>query len=282
MIEVEKHYEKRSKGNFLSRIRNKILELHRQSLEIEDFNKNYTELKEGFIKEYPDEAETIAAIFDIKSVLEAQRELEIAREQKKRIEREKLKELMRNLTEWHFLVTHLFTCIQDKSVAASFWTELSQISKIFSDKSLRGIRKGIIGQVGVYKTLKKFGLQPKIAHPDEDAFEKMDLSVSSPLAETAIQTKYTEKIQQPLVIKDDIDYPSVFLEKLDSQTYLSHYDIEQMMRLRESCRKKSARIGKKIEALYLAIPEGSFDPDTGEPTEKFLKQIEPEIKKYLK
>lgn len=282
MREAEKKYLSESEGKFLGRIKAKILEFYFNNKGAADFDEKYHNLKQEFIRNYPEEAEVIEAIFDIKYVDEIEKELILSKEQKKKIEPEKLKEMMRDLTRWQFLVTHLLSQNQDKSFAISFWSEIGTIHKLFSDRPLRGRKKGIIGQVGVYKTLKKFGLQPQIAHPDEDAFEKMDLSISLPTAEAAIQTKYTERVKQPLVIKDDVDYPSVFLEKIDKETYISHYDIEQMMRLCESCRKKSARTGKKIEALYLAIPEGSFDPDSGEPTEEFLKQIEPEIKKYLK
>lgn len=281
MRETEKYTEKESEGKFWSQIRARILGLKESCSEPKIFDGKYAELKEEFIKINPGEAEIIEAFFEIKSLAEAQKEIQSFKDKGKKIEREKLKELMRDLTEWQFLMTHLLTQFKDKSSAAIFWSELGSLYKFFSGESLRGHKKGVIGQIGVYKTLEKFGLRPKIAHPDEDAFEKMDLSVSLPTAETAIQTKYTERIKQPLVIKDDIDYPSVLLEKLDKETYISHYDIEQMMRLRESCRKKSARTGKKIEALYLAIPEGSFDPDTGEPSEEFLKQIEPEIRQYL-
>lgn len=282
MRETEKNYVRESEGKFLGRIKVQILEFYRQNKEAADFDVKYNNLKQEFIKNYPEQAEIIEAIFDIKDIAEIEKDLTTSKEQKKKIEREKLKDMMRDLTGWHFLVTHLLSQNQDKSFAISFWSELGEIHKLFSDRPLRGVRKGIIGQVGVYKTLEKFGLKPKITHPDEDAFEKMDLLISSPAVETAIQTKYTKRVKQPLVIKDNIDYPSVLLDKLDSQTYISHYDIEQMMRLRESCRKKSIRIGKKVEALYFAIPEGSFDPDTGEPSEEFLKQIEPEIKKYFK
>ncbi|MGC9048793.1 MAG: hypothetical protein ACP5IX_01045 [Patescibacteria group bacterium] len=282
MREAERKYTPESEGKFLGYIKTKILELHRQGLESVELGKKYDELKQEFIKENPDSVEVIEAIFGIKDVARIEQELSVAKNKKLRIEREKLKEMMRNLTQWHFLLTNLLIQIKDKSFASSFWSELGAIYKSFSDRPIKGIRKGIVGQVGVYKTLEKFGLQPRIAHPDEDAFEKMDLWVSLPTAEVAIQTKYTQKIEQPLIVKDDIDYPSVLIESLDKETYVSHYDIEQMIRLRESCRKKAKQTGKKIQSLYLSIPEGSFDPDTGEPTEEFLKQIEPEIGKYLK
>jgi hypothetical protein len=282
MRETERKYLPESEGKFLGQLKSQILELYRQYKDAADFNEKYQNLKQEFIKNYPEYAEVIEAIFDVKDVAEIETQLVLNKEKKIKIEREKLKEMMRDLTQWHFLVTHLLIDNQDKSFAISFWSELGVIYKSFSNKPLKGIRKGIIGQVGVYKVFKKLGFNPKIAHPDEDAFEKMDLLVSLPTAETAVQTKYTERVKQPLIIKDNIDYPSVLLERLEQETYISHYDIEQMIRLRESCRRKTNRTGKKVEALYLAIPEGSFDPDTGEPTEEFLKQIEPEIRKYLK
>lgn len=281
MQEIERKYIPETEGKFLGWIKTKILELHREGLESNEFDKAYNELKQKFIKENPESAEIIEIMFGIKEVANIEQELRIAKSRKIRIEKEKLKEMMRDLTQWNFLVTHFFSRTKDKLFANSFWAELGAIYKLFSDRPLRGIRKGIIGQVGVYKTLEKLGLRPKIAHPNEDAFEKMDLLVSLPTTEVAIQTRYTRKIKQPLIIKDDIDYPSVLLESLDKETYISHYDIEQMTRLSESCRKKSKQTGKKIQSFYLVIPEGSFDSNTGEPSEEFLRQIEPEIKKYL-
>lgn len=283
-IETKFKKEKKEQGKFLGTIKKEIIELKEETSPYE-FDKKYKELRERFIKENPEEAITIETLFGLKDLAEADTELNVLRQKKEKIEPEKLKQLMRDLTEWQFTTTFLIIHAgHDRKFADTFWSECSNLYKLFSGRKIRGRKKGIVGQVGVYRLMEYLGLKPKLSHPDEDAFEKADLWVSYPKSGEvmSVQTKYTARTPKPILMStDEISYPSILRYEEKKDIYISQKDMHEMLHLKEKCQSKAERSGKNVVALYLACPEGSFDGLTGEPTPEFLAKIEPEIKKYF-
>ena len=285
IFRAETSPKKEPDERYLSRIKKEIIKIKRQYKDPIEFNKKYIELKDHLIKEHPEEALTIEVLFGLKDYAEAQTELISWRIKKEKIDPENIKRTMRALTEWQFAATYLLIQVgQNKKFSGPFWTEGGILNNLFTKQKFRGTKKGIIGQVGVYRLLEHFGLKPKLAHPDEDAFEKTDLLVSYPESNRlmAIQTKYTTRTEKPILMSsDEISYPSIAHYGKKKNIHISNKDIYEMMRLKESCQDRSKRDGKNTLGLYLSCPIGSFDSLSGEPTKEFLTQIEPEIKKYF-
>ncbi len=284
-FDIEPVSEKKTEGKFLGQLKKEIFILKEKYQNPSEFDKKYAELRENLIKERPEQVVTIEALFTLKDLVEAEAELNASRRKKERIKPEKFKQLMRDLTEWQFTTTHLLIHAgHNRKFVQNFWSECGQLYKLFCGGEIRGRRKGIIGQVGVYRLMEYLRLKPKLSHPDEDAFEKTDLWVSYPQSDEAIsvQTKYTVRTKKPILMStDEISYPSILHYEKKKNIYISHQDMREMMCLREKCQSKAKRDGKNVIGLYLVCPEGSFDSLTGEPTKEFLTQIKPEIKKYF-
>jgi len=271
---------------FLGKIKEQIVELKKSS-SATDFREKYGQLRNRLIKESPDYSLTITALFEIGEMAQAEKRLfALNQEGRKRIRiegrSEKIRRLVRSLTESQFTLTHLLIQLEKHpEFVQSFWSEAGEIYRLFSEKSFKGCKKGIIGQAGVYHLMDYFGLKPKISHPDEDAFDKTDLWLSYPGSKEALalQTKYTQRTDRPIFLStDEIDYPGTFIRNYakEKDIHISHKDIDEMMHLKQTFKHKPT-IG-----FYFACPDGSFDGLTGKPKEKFLREVQPEIEKHFK
>lgn len=280
---IEKIIEK-EKIDFFNKIKKEILTLKEYSFDKNEFDKKYDELRKKFLKEYPSEDLTVEIIFGVRDLARAEKELAATRDVsgEKRIPKERLEELLKDLTEWQFMTTNLIIHSRNLDFIKDFWQTYGEIHKTFSDQR-ETYKKGIIGQAGIYKTLEKLNFKPKLSHPREDAFEKTDLWVSYPGGkEMRVQAKYTSRVDKPLIIStEEISYPAIMLYGKERDTYISSKDIEEMMHLKEFCQRRSAREGKNTRAFYIAAPERSFNNLTGEPTPEFLKIVEEEMNKFL-
>jgi len=125
-----------------------------------DFDERYNNLKKKIIEENKSEALTIEVLFGIKDLIEAGEFLKKHRGQK--IEKRKLREVMRTLTEWQFMATHLIIYAgKDRKFCEEFWSKYGEIYHLFSSDKPKGYKKGIIGQVAVYKIMKELGLNKR-------------------------------------------------------------------------------------------------------------------------
>ncbi|MCD6471013.1 hypothetical protein J7K86_00565 [bacterium] len=272
---IEKRIEKFKKDKDKELMTSIVAELRRiqKYKNFSDFDKRYDDLKKEFIKKNRSEALVIEILFGIRDILKAERFLEAHRGQ--RIENKKFKEIMRTLTEWQFMATHLMIYAgKNRKFCENFWSKYGEIYRLFSKDNPRGHKKGIIGQVAVYRIMKELGLNPRLSHPDEDAFEKTDLWVYYPKEEKniAIQTKYTSRVKKPIFIStDEINYPAILQQEKEKNMYFAHKDIEEMFHLKQRCQKKNEK------GFYVALPDGSVDNLTGQPKEWILEEIKKEF-----
>lgn len=208
-------------------------------------------LRDRLIKKYPQEAGTIAALVNLG-----------------------------RSCEWQFITTHLLID-KNEAFAQNFWRTLEKISLIYGGFS-KDTRAGIIGQVGTYKTLEYFGMNPKLATPSEDAMKKIDLWFG-PGEATALQVKQHIKAIRPQIMVDKkISYPSVSVSDEEEENHFSADSAKKISRIQEAVDKCSIRKKKKVRAFRIVCSMRSFNPFTGQPSKEFLDQIQPEIKKYFK
>ncbi|MDD3102280.1 MAG: hypothetical protein PHE59_04015 [Patescibacteria group bacterium] len=291
MVEGNRQFEQtrnpkhKSVGLILRQIYEDIRTLKVKTSE-QDFDKKYDELREKCINENPGAESMIAAFLGIKDMAEGEKKLvELPRDARWTPEQKKnFQKSMRELTEWQFTITH---CVlhagENKELLGSFWSECDRLNRLFSDNSFFIYKKGVIGQVGVYKMMEHFGLNPEMPPPWEDAFEKTDLKVHFPGDNpNPVQTKYIRGTEKPIFIStDEISHPNIVHYGKEKNIHISNKDIEEMIHLKEKCDARAQREHKEVVGFYLACPDHSFDDLTGKPTEEFLAQIEPEIKKHF-
>lgn len=275
---------------FLGKMKEQIVNLEKYSSQ-PNFGEKYRQLRDQLIKENPDCSLMITALFEIGEMAQAEKRLSVLKEKRKEGTRikgrgEKIRQLIRSLTEGQFTLTYFLIQLEDQpEFAQSFWTEAGELYRLFSQESFKGYKKGIIGQTGVYHLMNHFGLKPKISHPDEDAFDKTDLWLSYPGSKEALalQTKYTQRTDKPIFLStEEISWPSILHYGKEKHIYISHKDIHEMMHLKQTCEAITSLKHKPTIGFYFACPDGSFDGLTGKPKEKFLREVQPEIEKHFK
>ncbi|MFA5051148.1 MAG: hypothetical protein WC499_03465 [Patescibacteria group bacterium] len=268
-------------------IYNEIKNLKEQGSQ-QDSEKKYNDLREKFIKENPESALMIEALFGIRDMTKDEERLaKLPKDRRWTPEQQKIfRKSMRELTEWQFAITHfILKAGKNEKLAESFWSECDKLNSLFSDRPFQLYQKGIIGQVGVYKMMEHFGLNPEMAHPDKDAFESTDLLVPSRGDNqkdnpNRVQTKYRSGTKKTILIPTkEISYPSIDYYEKERNINISYKDKKEMFRFKEKCDAKAQREHKEVVGFYLACPDHSFNFVTGEPSKEFLAQIEPEIKK---
>jgi len=241
--------------------------------------KEYNALKKKLIESHPEQAESIKLLLGIRKLGELEKKIE---ERGKKTP----KEVFLELVSWQQKIAK-FLLEKDQETCKNFWESFKLIFRDFCEDprwraKFLANRNGLVGQIGVYKTLEHFNLKPEFSLPREDAFEQTDLYCVSGEERMPAQIKYTGRVSKPLIyVTDKIDFPSPVIERGGTKTYISAEDIKQMTRLKASCEKMSKMEGKEIRGLYLACPWSSFDEISGQPTKEFLKQIKPEIEKYF-
>jgi hypothetical protein len=240
-------------------------------------------LKEKIKQELPKAGDLIEAIFGSVEFIEAREQLTKLQRSREERESDEIIELKKKLAGWQAAVGRLLIKNQEREFAQRFWSNLDGIFKRLSDKGVGMIRLGIVGQVGIYRTLEKLGFKPLFSTPEEDVVYKTDLVL--PLSEkeiAAIQIKYSDRVGGFVIQEvEEINYPTVKLSQVDQEINFSSHYLNGMLRLREKCADRSQRENKRIRGFYIFCASGIFDPYSGEPSSEFLKQIKPEIKKIL-
>ncbi len=247
-------------------------------------NRTLSSFKESALKDFPEDNDLIESIFGLIEFIETEQRLTKLRQGKETIEQkeQEIIELKKKLVRWQLALARVLIKTQDRQFAENLWYNLDNISKRISGKGLGAKRLGIIGQVGVYKTLEKIGLNPLMAEPEEDVVEKIDLIV--PLSKgkmAAIQVKYSDKLKGFGVREvNEIKYPSVRILSSNQELNFASFDINGMLHLKERCHERSKMIGKTVRGFYVFCTSGIFDPYTGEPRQDFIKECEKIFKEF--
>jgi len=182
--------------------------------------------------------------------------------------------------KWQHVATRLLSeKIRDKRMAKSFWNELFSISRMldYPHYATEGAKAGVLGQAGICLVFRKLEIPYKVANPTKDAKEKTDILVG----QERVQVKRHEKRETHIEHLVQIYYPSIVTETTKEETHWVNENLEKISTVQESCEDRSKNVGRKVRCLRIICPEGSLDLYTGQPTEKFLNLIKPEINKYL-
>ncbi|NQU77495.1 hypothetical protein HQ544_02245 [Candidatus Falkowbacteria bacterium] len=264
-------------------IAEKVGKFAKSQIGSEDFEKKIRELRDTTVEENPDQALLIDSLFEVRRVARIHETLnEYEKKKWTRAEKEMIKDTILELTEWNFMATELLKNADgDKEFASSFWRAYFDIYLTFSPRTKESMahKKGIVGQVGVYNLLEGCGIKTSLASPKDDAFNKADLVCHLPSEEVQTQVKHTSRVDRPIIeATDDIMIPPHRLKQGEKEeTFISAKDMEEMIGLKASCKEIARRTGRETRGLYIAMPVGSMDGDTGEIKPEFLEQLKEEI-----
>ena len=151
-----------------------------EALKAQDEHK-ISELKARYKTEYPNQIEGIEVLFGLPEFLRTQADINKQKQEKSHhLSQPEVKQQFKNLTEYQFLMTHfILQNSNDKAFLSDFWNILEKIGGQMGNlRDVHTQRNGVLTQVAVYKILEQLGERPRLSHPDEDAFEAIDLWVA--------------------------------------------------------------------------------------------------------
>jgi hypothetical protein len=121
----------------------------------------------------PESTERIAVISSFPSFLETGRKLKMDEIE----DEDEILAAYRDVTEFQFLITHyVVSQAENAQGLKEMWRQLKEISKSKNeDQNFSMFQRGVVTQVATHRIFKELGFNPKISHPDEDAFKKIDM-----------------------------------------------------------------------------------------------------------
>jgi len=232
--------------------------------------------KMEMLKKYPDRQQEIEILYDLWEINRDQDDINelkeaLAHDQWRaelRHNKKKWDRVYNGFTSWNYSATDLL--IKNKGneeYFRQFWGVAEKISGISgNEKDFDGLRRGLIGQAGVFHILKEVGVEPDLTTPTQDRFDKIDLEFKSPeFGRGAVQSKHRKKTQD-LIFEEikEVPFPSF---KASTGEHYAASDVEDISRV------VSPRPKLNTRSFYVVIPEylhgeKSLNPYTGEPTEK--------------
>lgn len=232
--------------------------------------------KMEMIKKYPDRQQEIEILYDLWEINRDQGDINelkeaLAHDQWRaelRHNKKKWDRVYNGFTSWNYSATDLL--IKNKGneeYFRQFWGVAEKISGVSGNvRDFEGIRRGLIGQAGVFHILEEVGVEPDLTTPTKDRFEKIDLEFKSPeFGRGAVQSKHRRKTQD-LIFEEikEVPYPSF---KASTGERYAASDIEGVSHVVAPKPEEGTR------SFYVVIPEylhgkTSLNPYTGEPTEE--------------
>jgi hypothetical protein len=232
-------------------------------------------IKKEYTEKFTDQIEGVEVIFGLRDFLIRQQYINARRESGYSIN----KEIFKELTKYQFLLTHYIAQnSQDKEFLEKFWGVAENLAeKTKTLRELHAMRLGILGQVATYKILEKIGKNPQLSHPQEDAFESIDLWMEK---NTAIQVKSGKYVEEPAVLEsENMAFPLVSVSKGKCAQYYNEKYFNETQRFKAKISKYGETINRKIKGYLLVVPTHKIDFVTGEPAEEVVEFFKEKIAK---
>jgi len=224
-------------------------------------------LKEIYQAEFPDQLEGVELLFGLPDFLAIDRKLKGA----EKISPEKRRGMFRELTEFQFLITHyLITNGGEKDFLKLFWEVSDKVAdKMNSLKTWQSIRRGVLGQVSSYRIIDAIGQKPVLSHPDEDAFNSVDLWSAN---ETALQIKSSQYVTEPALMESDqMSSTSIKTSTEKDDLYFTDKYFHDNQSFNMSIKKLGEKTHRNIKGYFLVIPVSKIDFVTGEPDKGLIE-----------
>lgn len=211
-----------------------------------------------------EQSEAAEVIASFPGFLETQRKLKLEEIE----DEEELKKAYRDVTEYQFLITHFVASqAENPEVLRKIWRDLKDIARKNGEGPNFGIfQRGVVTQVATRRTFEALGFQPRFAHPDEDAFKKIDMWSDD---RHAVQIKGSARESFGIFETDEIGPAAV--EITDGGTRkLFDSDLR-------SFKTKLKSFGNGVKGYFIVIPSDKIDPETGKPSEELIALVREKV-----
>lgn len=228
--------------------------------------------KKALLEQHPEESQAIEAIFGVIPTLRNSESLKTL--DAKENGWEKVKQLLKNVTEYNFMLTDLVhNNSENRQFLGGLWKTLSELAEgINEGKQFDQLKRGILSQVAAWRALETSGLNPHLSHPSEDAFDSIDLWTEKG---EAVQVKGAPIHKVALIETDSVAFPGVAFESKASgnQYHLNSHLFSEAQRFRAKMSRYGELHNGKTKGLFLVIPYEDIDFTTGEPNRRAIDEV---------
>jgi hypothetical protein len=252
-------------------------------------------IKSGLLEKYRGLEQEIEFIFSEIEQLKDQERIGKLKEYERRKTitpggEEEIKGIKLNLTESFFLQSaYILANREDDDYLKGLFDLTDQIAwRLGEVKNWRAIRKGMLGEVALFRLLEKEGFSPKMPYPREDANLHIDMWAEDKETGTKliVQVKHTAFAKKPqfLQSKEELDaWLRENAERVKTEGYEGDETrfaelSEKLKSDFEEMEKYCLDIPDEVKPIVIIFPEGSLDPHTGELKEEYFKDFEIKIK----
>ena len=261
-----------NKGGYLSEFENNIQKI----IEISKSNNSpdIEKLQTDFLKSFPGQAEEVTSTFGLIGFIKDRLSLDPAHREKKDLSKEETSQIFENMTSYQYLINHMVHKNYDNpEFLKSFWRTCQKVCEGIDSKStFTGLKRSILSQIAIFKSLEKLGLHPSLATPKEDAFSAIDFKIEG--SGQVFQTKGTNRTEEAFLVKtDEIDFPGAEIDHPTEQSkiFLRDKMAHEFSKFKTKVSKYEKSINKKVEAYFLIVPDSKFNQNTGEPDVSLLE-----------
>ena len=235
------------------------------------------ELKKEYLARYPDQLEGIEILFGIRPFLELSKKFNDNPYAPREYSKKELLKIYQDFTETNFLLTHFVeTNNGDKQFLSLFWTALENIARAAGlSKNMNMTRKGIVTQVATMRIFEALGLHPKLSHPRDDAFSKIDLW-SDDLH--AVQIKGTSEDKLEIIEADTLCFPGAEFEQDGKTKQVSSSSLGEAQKFGIKLDEYRKFTGQHdLKGFFIVIPRAKIDFSTGEPDKDLVTAVKEKL-----
>lgn len=203
---------------------------------------------------------------------------------------EEIRGIKLNLTESFFLQSaYILANRDDEDYLKGLLDLTDQIAwRLGETKTWRAIRKGMLGEVALFRLLEKEGLSPKLPHPKEDANLHIDMWAEDKKTGMRLiaQVKHTAFAQKSQFFQTEEEL-GAWMEETAKRLKAEGNEGGEA-RFSELSEKLKTDFGEMqnycldipddVRPIVIIFPEGSLDPYTGELKEEYFEDFKIEIK----
>lgn len=231
-------------------------------------------VKKAYLDRYPDQLEGVTTLLDFPSQMDRQAYLNSHsfKDEDPTIKEETLR-CVEECTQYTFLLSHfVLENTDDKIFLEKFWSAIENMAQKKGKLEMaHKIRRATLSQIATHKIFAQLGLRPKLSHPKEDAFKKVDLWVDG---SSAIQVKGTNKAREEMFMESKLaNFPGI---QIETEKEVAHYNSHFMREMAQFGLKLSEyqkEIEKPLKGYFVVVPYHEFDFVTGDPSEAIVRRF---------
>lgn len=233
----------------------------------------YAQIHDEYVEKFPDQLEGVSALLEFPNHLERHVFLhEHSFQDKDEAVRSEMLKTVEESTQYAFLLTHFLAHNgEDKYFLKNFWDVIERMAeKKGMTKIAHQLRRGILSQVAVFHVFEQLGMNPKLSHPQEDAFKSVDLWVEGA---GAVQIKGSDKRKDEMFIEtDEIDFPGVQTVGEGGSRHVNSHLFKEFNRFKAKLSRYQDELQKPLKGYFAVVPYHEFDHVTGEPSEEIIRR----------